>query len=93
MRKALRSLVAVCLMVAFSFLAFSPGAVSAAEKAMCVAVANCEAPSIQPVAAGGRTDLGARTPTRAAKSGLIVSVIARPDGYLNWRMRDTTRNV
>ena len=97
MIKALKGLMAICLMIIFSVVAFSPGLSIAAEKAVfTVAIANYTSPSIKIDSATGAS-LRQRYDLSAGGKPLTMidnaSAAASMDGYMNWRMHGTTRNI
>ncbi len=96
MIKALRGLMAVCLMVVFSALAFSPGITMAAEQAIVTQamISDFYTPSIlpEPTGAAGQPRYDKRG-TASNYSQVISSAQPKADGYLNWRYRDSQRSV
>ena len=94
MRATLRGLLGFCLVIIFSVVAFSPGVSFAVEKSLVqtVLILDTRATEIHPVVAAVQSQ--APKPAYEKTIGDLGSVAAvRVDGYMNWRMRDTTRNL
>lgn len=95
---SLRGFLAICLVAIVCAVAFSPGDAYAPDKAVAHAMQAHDLSiailDMNPTPAGPVH--GARSPGVAGAERIAVvlrSVVAQRDGYMNWRMRDTTRNV
>ena len=91
MIKQLRGFLALCLVVICFAVAFSPGLTDLQHQAF-VAIVDTS-PKIEPI--GATPAAGIPRYDKAAGLGKVISSSFSParDGYMNWRMTNTTRHI
>ena len=89
--RALRGLAALCLLAIVFAVCFSPG-LSAVHYQAQVAIVDISSLKIAPgnIAAAGQPRYDKRGADVVVQP---VALVARPDGYMNWRTRSTIRSI
>lgn len=99
MKKMWKGLLAFAMLLVFCVVAFSPGTAQAVDKAAFAYTLISNLHQLEPVkTAGGGADRYDKqsAPQQSLSSPYVTSGAAArtsQDGYMNWRMRETTRNV